>query len=53
MQGKKPGGNDASRRHYKLHVVPCRPGKPEHKGEVERGAAYLRNNALKVGASAL
>jgi transposase len=34
-------------RHYKLHVVPCRPGKPEHKGKVERGVAYLRNNALK------
>ena len=37
-------------RHYKLHVVPCRPGKPgkpEHKGKVEHGVAYLRNNALK------
>jgi transposase len=34
-------------RHYNLHVVPCRPGKPEHKGKVERGVAYLRNNALK------
>jgi transposase len=34
-------------RHYHLHVVPCRPGKPEHKGKVERGVAYLRNNALK------
>jgi transposase len=34
-------------RHYQLHVVPCRPGKPEHKGKVERGVAYLRNNALK------
>jgi transposase len=34
-------------RHYKLHVVACRPGKPEHKGKVERGVAYLRNNALK------
>ena len=28
-------------------VMPCRPGKPEHKGKVERGVAYLRNNALK------
>jgi transposase len=35
-------------RHYHLHVVPCRPGKPEHKGKVERGVAYLRNNALKA-----
>jgi transposase len=34
-------------RHYNLHVVPCRPGKPEHKGKVERGVAYLRTNALK------
>ncbi len=34
-------------RHYHLHVVPRRPGKPEHKGKVERGVAYLRNNALK------
>jgi transposase len=34
-------------RHYNVHVVPCRPGKPEHKGKVERGVAYLRNNALK------
>jgi transposase len=34
-------------RHYNLHVVPCRPSKPEHKGKVERGVAYLRNNALK------
>jgi Mu transposase, C-terminal domain/Integrase core domain len=34
-------------RHYGLHVVPCRPGKPQHKGKVERGVAYLRNNALK------
>jgi hypothetical protein len=23
------------------------PRKPEHKGKVERGVAYLRNNALK------
>jgi transposase len=34
-------------RHYGMHVVPCRPGKPEHKGKVERGIAYLRSNALK------
>jgi transposase len=34
-------------RHYSLHVVPCRPGMPQHKGKVERGVAYLRANALK------
>jgi transposase len=34
-------------RHYGLHVVPCRPGKPQHKGKVENGVAYVRNNALK------
>jgi transposase len=34
-------------RHYGVHVVPCRPGKPEYKGKVERGVAYLRSNALK------
>ena len=34
-------------RHYSLHFVPCRPGKPEHKGKVERAVAYIRNNALK------
>ena len=34
-------------RHYGMHVVPCRPGMPQHKGKVERGVAYLRENALK------
>jgi transposase len=34
-------------RHYGMHVMPCRPGKPQHKGKVERGIAYLRSNALK------
>jgi transposase len=34
-------------RHYGIHVVPCRPGKPQHKGKIERGVAYLRTNALK------
>jgi transposase len=34
-------------RHYGMHVVPCRPATPQHKGKVERGVAYLRNNALK------
>jgi transposase len=34
-------------RHYGLHVMPCRPSKPQHKGKVERGVAYVRGNALK------
>jgi transposase len=34
-------------RHYSMHVVPCRPAMPQHKGKVERGVAYLRTNALK------
>jgi hypothetical protein len=34
-------------RHYRIHVMPCRPAKPQHKGKVERGVAYLRTNALK------
>jgi transposase len=34
-------------RHYSIHVVPCRPGTPQHKGKIERGVAYLRTNALK------
>jgi transposase len=34
-------------RHYGMHVVPCRPRKPQHKGKVERGIGYVRNNALK------
>lgn len=34
-------------RHYGVSVVPCRPVTPQHKGKVERGVAYVRNNALK------
>jgi transposase len=34
-------------RHYGMHVVPCRPWTPQHKGKVERGVGYVRNNALK------
>jgi transposase len=34
-------------RHYGLHVAPCRPGKPQHKGKVESGVGYVRSNALK------
>ncbi len=34
-------------RHYGMHVVPCRPSRPQHKGKVERGVGYVRANALK------
>jgi transposase len=34
-------------RHYGIHVTPCRPATPQHKGKVERGVGYVRNNALK------
>jgi Mu transposase-like protein len=34
-------------RHYRIHVMPCRPRMPQHKGKVERGVAYVRGNALK------
>src|SRR6516162_9239335 len=27
-------------RHYGMHVVPCRPWMPQHKGKIERGVAY-------------
>jgi len=33
--------------HYGMHVVPCRPWTPQHKGKVERGVAYVKANALK------
>ena len=34
-------------RHYGIGVMPCRPRTPQHKGKVERGVGYVRNNALK------
>jgi transposase len=34
-------------RHYRIHVMPCRPRMPQHKGKVERGVSYVRGNALK------
>jgi transposase len=34
-------------RHYGMSVMPCRPYTPQHKGKVERGIAYVRDNALK------
>ena len=34
-------------RHYGMSVLPCRPYTPQHKGKVERGVAYVKENALK------
>lgn len=34
-------------RHYGMTPMPCRPYTPEHKGKVERGVGYAKNNALK------
>jgi len=33
--------------HYKTQVMPCRPYTPEHKGKVESGIKYVKNNAIK------
>jgi transposase len=35
-------------RHYHMHVLPCRPYTPQHKGKVERGVGYVQGNALKA-----
>jgi transposase len=35
-------------RHYKLHVVPCRPGKPEHK-ELVSYCASLVLSRIRIG----
>ena len=34
-------------RHYGIHVMPCRPYTPQHKGKIERGVGYVKGNALK------
>jgi len=34
-------------RHYGMTPMPCRPYTPQHKGKVERGVGYTKNNALK------
>ena len=34
-------------RHYGVCVIPCRPATPQHKGKVESGVKYVRNNGLK------
>jgi len=33
--------------HYGTLVLPTRPAMPRHKGKVERGVGYVKNNALK------
>lgn len=38
---------DAFARHYGLAILPTRPYTPRHKGKVERGVAYVQDNALK------
>ncbi len=34
-------------RHYGMTPMPCRAHTPQHKGKVERGVGYAKNNALK------
>lgn len=34
-------------RHYSITPMPCRAYTPQHKGKVERGVAYVKQNALK------
>ncbi len=34
-------------RHYGTVILPARPYCPQHKGKVERGIGYVKNNALK------
>ena len=34
-------------RHYGMTPMPCRSYTPQHKGKVERGVGYTKNNALK------
>jgi len=33
--------------HYGIAIMPTRPYTPEHKGKIENGIKYLKNNALK------
>jgi hypothetical protein len=35
-------------RHYNTTVLPTKPYTPRHKGKVERGVAYVQDNALKA-----
>jgi transposase len=38
-------------RHYHIHVMPCRPQMPQHKGKVERAVSYVRGTRSKGDAS--
>ena len=38
---------EAFARHYSTTILPTRPRMPRHKGKVERGVGYVKNNALK------
>lgn len=38
---------EAFARHYGTQIMPCRPYTPEHKGKVESGVKYVKNNAIK------
>ena len=35
-------------RHYGFQIDPCLPGTPEHKGKVESGVKYMKNNFLPL-----
>jgi len=35
-------------RHYGFQIYPCIPGTPEHKGKVESGVKYVKNNFLPL-----
>lgn len=34
-------------RHYGTVILPCKPYMPRHKGKIERGVGYVKNNPLK------
>jgi len=35
-------------KHYRFQVDPCIPGVPEHKGKVESGVKYIKNNFIPL-----
>lgn len=35
-------------RHYNFQIDPCLPGTPEHKGKVESGVKYVKNNFMPL-----
>lgn len=38
---------EAFAKHYDTVILPCRPYTPEHKGKIESGVKYVKNNAIK------